>query len=52
MRFQYEVNVSDRVRKIERGIAVMPLALVTTWLMNENHFLVVYLDGRRIGPFK
>ena len=35
MRFKYEVTISDRTRKIERGIALlmMPLVLITTVLV-------------------
>ena len=31
--------------KIERSIALMPLVLTATCLMNRNRFLVISLDG-------
>ena len=34
-----------KARKIERGIAVLPLVLITTCLMYRNRFLVISLDG-------
>ena len=35
-------------RKIEWGIAVKPLVLITTCLMYRNRFLVISRDGLRI----
>ena len=37
------------IRQIERGIAVMPLVLITTCLMRRNRFLVTSLEGWRTG---
>ena len=48
MGFEYEVENSKiqiETRQIERGIAVMPLVLITTCLMYRNRFLVTSLDG-------
>ena len=50
MGFEYEVENSKiqiETRQIERGIAVMPLVLITTCLMYRNRFLVTSLDGWR-----
>ena len=43
MRFKYEVKLSDRNCKIERGIAVMLLALITTCLMYRNRLVAIVL---------
>ena len=39
MWFKYEEKNSDRIRKIARGIAIMPLVLITTYLMCTRYEL-------------
>ena len=48
MRLKFQIET----RKIERGIAVIPLVLITTCFMCRNRFLVISRDGSRIGQCK
>ena len=43
------VKVQIETRKIERGNPVVPLAVTTACSMYRDRFLVISLDGRRVG---
>ena len=50
MLFKYAVKKSDRSSQIERGIAVMPVVLVTfiyktCFMYSRNRFFILSLDG-------